>query len=134
MVGNRETTLASQVGARLRAIRMHNGWTQQQFAERLGITAEQLSRYETGKMLPSVETLIDIVEELHIILDELLRGRRTPVVDVVLRDDLAAVERLPQVYRNMAHEYFRMLLTKATEELNGVSETAGGISPKRVRR
>lgn len=126
MTGDKETTLASQVGARLRAIREHNGWTQKEFAERLGITPEQLSRYETGKMLPNVETLVDMKEVLHIIVDELLQGRRMPLIDPDLRADIAAVERLPPVYRNMAHEYLHMLLTKASEELKGVTASSKG--------
>lgn len=42
---------------------------QNKLAERLGITAQALSNYETGKKLPPLNTAVDIARELEVSLD-----------------------------------------------------------------
>ena len=112
----KDTTLALRVGERLRAIREHNGWKQKDFAERLGITPAQLSRYESGKMTPNAETLVEMGEELHIIVDELLRGRPRPHIDPRLHDQVESIERLDKIYRDMACDFLRLVLARAAED------------------
>lgn len=47
----------AMLGRCLREIREDRGWTQHQFARRVGITNSQVSRFETGKQQPMLRTL-----------------------------------------------------------------------------
>ncbi len=54
------------------------GLTQNQLAERLHVTDKAISRWETGKGYPDVQTLTALCEALGISLNELLRGEKIP--------------------------------------------------------
>jgi transcriptional regulator with XRE-family HTH domain len=140
-MSRKDATLASEIGARLKTIRDQNGWKQKDLAERLGITQAQLSKYESGKMMPTVDTLVDIYLELHLRWEELLplhdSSRSRIAVDVDIRQLVRSIERLPVHYRNQAAEVLRLILSSAREEgaEGGVkSATAGAGTPKGVRR
>lgn len=59
------------VGLRLRAIRVAQKMTQEQFSELLDRSPEAVSNLETGRNLPSVETLVRLSEALNRPLGEL---------------------------------------------------------------
>lgn len=54
------------VGRRIRDIREINNMTQSKFSERMHLTQQTLSRYETGKTPIPYETLADISSEFSI--------------------------------------------------------------------
>lgn len=56
--------------------RMKNRASQQEIAQRLGITNAAVSRIESGSMTPSVELLISIADMLDMSLDKLLGRER----------------------------------------------------------
>jgi transcriptional regulator with XRE-family HTH domain len=116
MTKKKGTTLASEIGARLRAIREHNGWTQKQLAERLGVTPSQLSNWELGKIEPSTESQVSICEELDLLMDELVRGKRMPHIYVELRDAVRSLEREGIEYCRIATEILLMILAKARQD------------------
>jgi transcriptional regulator with XRE-family HTH domain len=116
MTKKKGTTLASEIGARLRAIREHNGWTQKQFAERLGVTPSQLSNWELGKIEPSTESQVSICEELDLLMDELVRGKRMPNIYVELRDAVRSLEREGIEYCRIATEMLLLILAKARQD------------------
>ena len=57
---------------RLKEARKNAGLTQAQLSEKLGITAQSYSQYETGKRNPKMETLQKIAAALNIKLSELV--------------------------------------------------------------
>jgi transcriptional regulator with XRE-family HTH domain len=61
--------------ARLRAGREQTGLSLRQLAGRLEISASALSQIETGKSQPTLRTLLAIVAELDLSLDELFDNR-----------------------------------------------------------
>jgi transcriptional regulator with XRE-family HTH domain len=123
MSRKKEQSLAAEIGARLRRIRIRNGWSQKEFAERLGVTPSQLSRWENGKILPDTESVIDICDAVLVQSDEILRGlgevRGMLDVDVDLRDLIRIIERLDIQYRNHARETLRAIVAQARQD--GVS-------------
>ena len=46
----------------LRQLRLARGMTQEQAAERLGVTRQALSSYETGRTRPDLDTLLRLAE------------------------------------------------------------------------
>ena len=56
--------------------RKNKGLTQEQLAEKLGVTNKTISRWETGKYMPDLSLLKPLSEELGITLNELLSGEK----------------------------------------------------------
>lgn len=61
------------VGRRLRQLRGFD-ITQEEFAQKLGVSQSQLSKYERGLAAPPADTLIRIKERLRVSIDWLLTG------------------------------------------------------------
>ena len=61
------------VGRRLRQVRGFD-LTQEAFAEQLGISQSQLSKYERGLILPPAEVLLRVKQKFKVSVDWLLTG------------------------------------------------------------
>ena len=61
-----------EFGQKLREIRTTKGYTQQALAEKLYVTRQTVSRWESGNRYPDLETLKKISAELEVSVDELL--------------------------------------------------------------
>jgi|GEM_PF-4813202 len=120
----KEQTLAAEFGGRMRRLRKHNDWTQNDLADRLDVTVSQVSRWEAGKMLPITEIQIDICDVFNVSMDFMLRGigdvRGQAVVDADLREQTGIIEQLPIQYRNETREVQRSIIAKARQD--GVGE------------
>lgn len=57
---------------RLREIRQKEGLSQEQLAEKIGVTRQAITKWETGKGLPDIENLVIIAEIFKTTLDELI--------------------------------------------------------------
>lgn len=64
--------LANTIGSAARAARQRLELTQADIAERIDVATEVYGRLERGGMLPSVQTLLKLCQELNISADELL--------------------------------------------------------------
>ena len=61
---------------RLRALREEKGYTQQEFADKLGVTQQSYARWESGTSEPRIEILIKIADFYNISLDLLCNRPR----------------------------------------------------------
>lgn len=59
----------------LRQLRLARGMTQEQAAERLGVTRQALSSYETGRTRPDLDTLLRLAEVYGTDLEGILYGQ-----------------------------------------------------------
>lgn len=59
-------------GNTLKTLRVQNGLTQAQLAQRLGLTKSVISAYETGLRMPSYDVLIAIAKLFKVSTDYLL--------------------------------------------------------------
>lgn len=59
-------------GNNLKTLRLQNGLTQAQVAQKLGVTKSVISAYETGLRLPSYDILINISKIFRVSTDFLL--------------------------------------------------------------
>src|SRR5204863_1065370 len=77
MKANPETTNQtpdppSDLGPRLRAIRIARGVGLRELARRLDLSPSSISQIETGKIRPSVRTLYALASEFGVTVDEIL--------------------------------------------------------------
>ncbi len=62
----RNRNIEQSVGTRIRQRRTELGYTQQQLAQRVGLTYQQIHKYERGTNRISVARLVDLAEALEI--------------------------------------------------------------------
>ena len=65
-----------KIGNFLRELRKNKGFTQEQAAEKLGISSRTISRWETGAYMPDISMLIDIAELYDVDIREIIDGER----------------------------------------------------------
>ena len=58
----------ADIGKRIRACRLAKGMTQEQLANEVGVVVTHISHIETGNSVPSLKTLIDIINALDLSL------------------------------------------------------------------
>jgi len=66
------------LGQRIREQRKEKGWTIEQFAERVDLSANYVGDLERGVKIPKLETFIRIVEALDVPADVLIRDSAAP--------------------------------------------------------
>lgn len=63
---------------RISALRRAHGYSQEQLAERLGVSRQAVSRWEAGSSMPELAKLVTLCELFEVSLDALVRGRNEP--------------------------------------------------------
>ena len=71
------TTLS--LGKRIQALRKEQALTQEQLAERMGVTAQAVSKWENDQSCPDIMSLPRLARELHTTVDTLLTGQSADV-------------------------------------------------------
>ncbi len=65
-----------KIGKFILNCRKEKGITQEQLAEKLGVTSKSISRWENGNTMPDYTLLKDLCNELNININELLSGEK----------------------------------------------------------
>ncbi|WP_242391998.1 helix-turn-helix domain-containing protein [Anaeromyxobacter oryzisoli] len=95
-----EKALASRIGAAARTARKALGLTQDDAAERVGISPEFYARIERGGTMPSVPTLVRMCEALAVSADVLLgRSPSSPSLGEAGQAGVGVVEEPPELRR-----------------------------------
>lgn len=68
-----------KIGKFISELRKEKGFTQEQLAEKLGVTQKSVSRWETGKNMPDLSILQPLSSELGISVAELLDGEKISI-------------------------------------------------------
>ena len=66
-----------KIGAFLKQCRKEKNLTQEQLAEKFGVSARTVSRWETGTNLPDLSILVELAEYYDVEMRELLDGERS---------------------------------------------------------
>ena len=88
------------VGVRIRDIRAKKRITQEQLAEKMGISSKYLSSIERGKENPTLNTLIRLAEGLDVDLGEVFR-------DLEMEDPAKRRELVLDMVRNAGEDQMR---------------------------
>ena len=65
-----------RIGTFLKELRNEHNFTQEQLAEKLGVSRRTVSRWETGSNMPDLDLLIEMADYYGVDLRELLDGER----------------------------------------------------------
>src|SRR5438067_13160989 len=71
----------SELGTRIRAVRLRKGIGLRELARRLDLSPSSISQIETGKIRPSVRTLYALASEFGVTVDEVLFNEPPPSRD-----------------------------------------------------
>ena len=76
-----------KIGKFILNCRKEKGITQEQLAEKLGVTSKSISRWENGRTMPDYTLLKDLCNELDININELLSGEKIKENDYVNKSE-----------------------------------------------
>ena len=74
-----------KIGAFLKELRNDNNLTQEQLAEKFGVSQRSVSRWENGNTMPDISVLIELADYYEVDLREILNGERKMEV---MKEDL----------------------------------------------
>ena len=81
-----------KIGAFLKDLRKERNLTQEQVADKFGVTQRSVSRWENGKNLPDISLLIELADFYDIDIRELISGeRKRDKMDEDLKETLEMV-------------------------------------------
>jgi transcriptional regulator with XRE-family HTH domain len=115
------------LGDRIRQLRKEAGWSQAELGDKIGTDSQRVSRYETGKITPSLDAIVRIAEALNISIDHLLIDdiprRPLHTAEHNLGDRLTALSEISGDDLNSLLHMLDALVAK-----NRLKTLAGGIS------
>ena len=132
-----------KIGGFLKDLRKEKGITQEQLAEKLGVSGRTISRWETGNNMPDISLLVEIAEFFDVSIPEIIKGERksedmkeeTKEVAETMSDYARAEkEQLLKSIRNMsilglaALLFFMVLNITGAYDRNNLLRYAYGIS------
>ena len=112
--------------------RKEKNFTQEQLAERLGVSNKTVSKWETGKCMPDYSVVKILCEELEITVAELLDGEAAEERSVRAYDDEQIMDLLKrtQVLEKQKNLLYGVLLIVMGIALQALSYTLGGSNVK----
>ena len=89
-------------GNRLKQLRIREGYTQQQLADKLGVTKSVVSYYELQERYPSPDVLIRLSHVFRVTTDFLLGLEHKELVDLsgLSEEDIVTVKRMINALEN----------------------------------
>lgn len=75
--------MAYSLGKKIHELRRDKDMTQEALAERMGVTAQAVSKWENDLSAPDVGSLLHLAQVLNVTTDELLGGEMPPEVRLV---------------------------------------------------
>lgn len=88
-MGNKDLASYLAIGEKIKKFRISKGWSQKQFAQKLGIPVSSYSNYENANRTPKMELILKIADVLDVPISELLSE---PVVRQTFTTDYVKVD------------------------------------------
>lgn len=70
-----------QIGNKIKQLRKLSGMTQEQLAEKLNVSRQTVSKWESGGSAPDIESIVKVSKIFQLSLDDLLQEGETVVTD-----------------------------------------------------
>ena len=115
------------IGSYIARKRKEQNLTQEQLAERLGVSNKTVSKWENGRCMPDYSIIQKLCETLHVTLPELMDGEDAAVSSVRVYDDeqiLDLLRRTQELERQRGILYGLVLIVLGIAS-GALSETAG---------
>ncbi|KAF1687875.1 transcriptional regulator [Pseudoxanthomonas broegbernensis] len=112
-----ETAFFVQMGARIAQLRKHQGITQAQLAEWLGVSQQTITAYEVGRRRIQVSALPTIARALGVSVEELIGAPTTPAKRgpaPKLQQQLERITRLPKAQQRFVMQMIDTVLQQQT--------------------
>ena len=97
-----------KIGKFIALNRKNKGLTQEQLAEKLGVTNKTISRWETGKYMPDLSLLKPLSEELGITLNELLSGEKIEEEKIVKNKKKNIINTIDYSSKEIENEHIKI--------------------------
>ena len=99
-----------KIGAFIAFNRKKKGYTQEQLAEKLGVTNKTISRWENGHYMPDLSLLEPLSKELDITLNELLAGEKIIKENVVEYSEQNLIKTIDYTDKKIKNEHKKISL------------------------
>ena len=83
-------------GKRIRTLRKEKGITQEEFANRIGMSYKTINAIENGSKGTKIDTLVLMAEELETTLDYIVLGRKSDIEISVLLSEMTKEKKIWQ--------------------------------------
>ena len=80
-----------EFGEKIQKLRNQNKWTQEQLAEKLYVSRTAVSKWESGKSYPNIDSLKDIAKLFNKTIDELLSSEE--IIDIAKKENTSNLKR-----------------------------------------
>lgn len=131
--------MEKSIGSRIASLRRECGFTQEELAEKLGVTAQAVSKWENDNSCPDITLLPALSRLLGVTTDTLLTGETPPEVRLVPAESRKPPEQLMLRVRVLSHRGDKvscnlpLTLVKAVID-SGIAENGnlinmGGVDP-----
>jgi len=80
-----------EFGEKIQKLRNQNKWTQEQLAEKLYVSRTAVSKWESGKGYPNIDSLKDISKLFNKTIDELLSSEE--IIDIAKKENTSNIKR-----------------------------------------
>jgi transcriptional regulator with XRE-family HTH domain len=102
---------------RLKQLRKEKKFTQDELADKIGVTRGQIGKYETGMSFPSLEALKSLAELLEVPVSYLLEEKTgdlasVPIKDKELLEAFIEVDKMPVEEKNLIKALIDLAVTK----------------------
>ena len=84
-----------KLGETISRLRAENGLSQEALAQRLGVSRQSVSKWETGASVPDLEKLMGLSELFGVSLDQLVQGREAAGGPAPTTEPVPAAATLP---------------------------------------
>ncbi len=82
-----------EISEQIRQRRAAAGLSQEELAERIYVTRQTLSNWETGKTYPDLNSLLRLGDVFHVSLDELVKGDIAAMEEEIKKEDTSGFEK-----------------------------------------
>lgn len=113
----KKKTEVEVIGDNIRHIREQKKMSQKELATAIEVAPTQYSRVETGKVMPSLKTLVKIAKILDVSVDELINGEGNSASEIIIKDKtlfekVRLIDELPENEKNMVLQIIDLALSK----------------------